>query len=123
PDMHEDVCGNNRRQRPTEDGDEGSEAGTASSEGTNGEQQVGPLWSLRGAGLLTSGLAAGIPPGDVYTRPARHNVPPRPATGPPPGPDEEAPRGPGHAPCRKPRTNGGRKTLRCRERSAPSARD
>ncbi len=77
PDLHEDVCGNNRRQQPTEDGDEGGEAGT---EATNGEQHVLPLWSLRGVGLLTSGLAAGIAPVDVYTGPGRNNIAPGPAT-------------------------------------------
>src|SRR5262249_3546465 len=66
PDLHEDVGGNNRRRQAAEDGDEGGEAGTASTEGTNGEQNTLPLWSLRGAGLLTSGLAAGIPPVEVY---------------------------------------------------------
>jgi D-alanyl-D-alanine carboxypeptidase len=82
PDMHEDVCGNNRRHQPTEDGDEGGEAGTAPAEGTNnlGEQHMLPLWSLRGAGLLTSGLAAGIAPVEVYTGPVRNNIAPGAAT-------------------------------------------
>ncbi len=80
PDLHEDVCGNNRRHQPTEDGDEGGEAGTASAEGTNGEQRILPLWSLRGVGLLTSGLAAGIAPVEVYTGPARGNITPGAAT-------------------------------------------
>src|SRR5712664_1355518 len=42
PDMHEDVCGNNRRRQATEDGEEGGEAGTAPAEGTNAEQQLLP---------------------------------------------------------------------------------
>ncbi|HKD25917.1 MAG TPA: serine hydrolase [Xanthobacteraceae bacterium] len=74
PDMHEEVCANNRRRRATEDDDEGGEAGTASAEAVNGEPSMSPLWSLRGAALLTSGLAAGIPPVEVYTGPARNNV-------------------------------------------------
>ncbi len=74
-DLREDVCGNNRRQGPTKDGDEGGEAGTAPAEGTNnlGRRLVLPLSSLRGAGVLTSGLAAGIPPVEVYTGPVRNN--------------------------------------------------
>ena len=74
PDMHEEVCSNNRRARAADDSEEGGEAGLA--EGTNAEMPVLPLWSLRGAGLLTSGLAAGIAPVDVYTGPARNNVGP-----------------------------------------------
>jgi D-alanyl-D-alanine carboxypeptidase len=75
PDMHDEVCNNHRRQ-VSDDSEEGGEAGTASAEGTNGEQQISPLWSLRGAGLLTYGLAAGIPPVEVYTGPARNNAAP-----------------------------------------------
>jgi D-alanyl-D-alanine carboxypeptidase len=73
PDMHDEVCNNNRRARAADDSEEGGEAGTASADGTNAEMPVLPLWSLRGAGLLTSGLAAGIPPVEVYTGPARNN--------------------------------------------------
>jgi D-alanyl-D-alanine carboxypeptidase len=69
PDLHEEVCSNGRRRQAAEDSEEGGEAATA--EGTTGEQQALPLWSLRGTGLLTSGLAAGIPPIDVFTGPAR----------------------------------------------------
>jgi len=75
PDMHEDVCGNNRRRLATEDGEEGGEAGTAPAEGATGDLPILPPWSLRGVGLLTSGLAAGIPPVEVYTGPARNNAP------------------------------------------------
>ena len=75
PDMHEDVCGNNRRRLATEDGEEGGEAGTAPAEGATGDLPILPPWSLRGVGLLTSGLAAGIPPFEVYTGPARNNAP------------------------------------------------
>jgi len=76
PDLHEDICENNRRRRPTEDGDDGGEAGTAAAAGTNdpGEQHMFPLSSLRGTGVLTSGLAAGIAPVEVYTGPARNNI-------------------------------------------------
>jgi D-alanyl-D-alanine carboxypeptidase len=70
PDLHEEICSNGRRRQAADDSEEGGEAGTA--EGTNGE----PLWSLRGVGLLTSGLAAGIPPVQVYTGPARNNAAP-----------------------------------------------
>jgi len=75
PDLSQDVCENNRRHRPTKDADEGDEAGTAPAEGTNnlGRRLVLPLSSLRGAGVLTSGLAAGIPPVEVYTGPVRNN--------------------------------------------------
>ena len=75
PDMHEDVCGNNRRRLATEDGEEGGEAGTAPAEGATGDLPILPPWSLRGVGLLTSGLAAGIPPVEVYTGPVRNNAP------------------------------------------------
>jgi len=74
PDMHEDVCGNNRRRLATEDGEEGGEAGTAPAEGANGDLPILPPWSLRGVGLLTSGLAAGIPPVEVYTGPVRTHI-------------------------------------------------
>jgi D-alanyl-D-alanine carboxypeptidase len=78
PDLHEDICSNGRRRQAADDSEEGGEVGTA--EGTNGEQQTVPLWSLRGVGLLTSGLAAGIPPVEVYTGPARNNAAPGAAT-------------------------------------------
>jgi len=88
PDMHDEVCNNSRRrQAAADDSEEGGEAGApsaaASVEGTNAEMPI-PLWSLRGAGLLTSGgaglltsgLAAGIPPVEVYTGPARGTAAP-----------------------------------------------
>jgi len=74
-DMHEEVCSNNRRRQATEDGEEGGEAGTAPAEGTNGEMPIMSPWSLRGVALLTSGLAAGIPPVEVYTGPAHNSAP------------------------------------------------
>jgi D-alanyl-D-alanine carboxypeptidase len=74
-DMHEEVCSNNRRRQPTEDGEEGGEAGANPAEGTNGEMPIVSPWSLRGVALLTSGLAAGIPPVEVYTGPVRNNAP------------------------------------------------
>ena len=73
PDLHEEICSNGRRRQAADDSEDGGE-GTA--EGTNGEQQTLPLWSLRGIGLLTSGLAAGIPPVEVHTGPARNNAAP-----------------------------------------------
>jgi len=75
PDLREDVCEHHRRHRPTEDGDEGGEAG-APAEGTNnirGRHAVARS-SLREAGMLTSGLAAGIPPVEVYTGPVRDEI-------------------------------------------------
>jgi D-alanyl-D-alanine carboxypeptidase len=74
PDLHEEVCSNGRRRHAAEDSEEGGEAATA--EGTTSEQLALPLWSLRGTGLLTSGLAAGIPPIEVFTGPARSNAAP-----------------------------------------------
>ncbi len=76
PDLREDVCGKNRRRRLAKDGDEGDGAGAALAEGTNapGEQRVLLRPRLRGASLLTSGLAAGIPPVEVYTGPVRDDI-------------------------------------------------
>ncbi len=81
PDLREDVCEHSRRHRRTEDSNEIGEAGTAPAGGMNnlGDRHVLPLSSLRGAGVLTSGLAAGIPPVEVYTGPVRGNI----ASGPP----------------------------------------
>jgi len=83
PDLHEDICGDHRRRHPTEEGEEGGEAGTAAAAGTDDPGQRSFLMSsLRGvvgrgsAATLTSGLAAAIPPVDVYTGPARNNVAP-----------------------------------------------
>ena len=72
-----------RRRQASDDSEEGGE-GTA--EGTNGEQQTLPLWSLRGVGLLTSGLAAGIPPVEVHTGPPRNNAVPGASTASAPAP-------------------------------------
>ena len=76
PDLREDVCENKRRHRQTKDGDEGGESGTAPAEGANGlgERHVLRRSSLRGTGVLTSGLAAGIPPVEVYTGPVRTHI-------------------------------------------------
>jgi D-alanyl-D-alanine carboxypeptidase len=83
PDLHEDICGDHRRRHPTEEGEEGGEAGTATAAGTDDPGQRSFLMSsLRGvmgrgsAATLTSGLAAAIPPVEVYTGPARNNVAP-----------------------------------------------
>jgi D-alanyl-D-alanine carboxypeptidase len=77
-DLREDVCEHSRRHRPTRNRDEGGEAGIASTEGTNnpGERRALPRSGLRGAAVLTSGLAAGIPPVDVFTGPVRNNIAP-----------------------------------------------
>jgi len=81
PNLREDICGANRRRHPTEEGEEGGEAGVAAGQTDDaGGQRSFLLSSLHGAAprgstLLTSGLAAGIPPIDVYTGPARHGVP------------------------------------------------
>jgi len=75
-DMHEEVCSGSRRRQASEDGEEGGEAGTAPAEGTSGEMPIFAPWSLRGVALLTSGLATGIAPVDVYTGPARTDVAP-----------------------------------------------
>jgi hypothetical protein len=89
PDLREDVCEHNRRHRPTKDGDEGGEAGTAPAGGTNGERHVLPLSSLWGAGVLTSGLAAGIPPVEVYTGRVRDSVASGAATAAAPAPNKK----------------------------------
>jgi D-alanyl-D-alanine carboxypeptidase len=76
PDLREDVCENKGRHRRTKDDDEGGDAGTARAEGMNsfGERHLSTRSSLRGASVLTSGLAAGIPPVEVYTGPVRTDV-------------------------------------------------
>jgi D-alanyl-D-alanine carboxypeptidase len=74
PDLRADVCEHNRRHRGAKDSEEGGEAG-APAEGTSnlGDRHV-PRPSRQGAGVLTSGLAASIPPVEVYTGPLRDNV-------------------------------------------------
>jgi D-alanyl-D-alanine carboxypeptidase len=76
PDLHEDVCENKRRHRLAKDGDEGGGVGTSPAEGTNnlGDRHVLPRSSQRDAGILSSGLAAAIPPVEVYTGPVRNNI-------------------------------------------------
>jgi D-alanyl-D-alanine carboxypeptidase len=75
PDLRADVCEHSRRHRAAKDSGEGGEA-EAPAERTNnpGDRRVFPLPSLRGAGVLTSGLAASIPPVEVYTGPVRDDV-------------------------------------------------
>jgi D-alanyl-D-alanine carboxypeptidase len=69
PDMHDEVCSKDAHHPPAEDGDEGSGTGAGGNNGfTLGDW---PLTGLRGASVLTPGLAAGIAPVDVYTGPAR----------------------------------------------------
>jgi len=91
PDLHDDTCGGSRRRHPTEDGDEAGETGPAPATGTDdpGGQRSLLLSSLRsamsrGSAVLTSGLAAAIPPVDVYTGPARNGITPSAATAAPP---------------------------------------
>jgi D-alanyl-D-alanine carboxypeptidase len=81
PNLREDICGNNRRRHPAEEGEEGGEAGAAAAGATDdaGGQHSFLLSSLRGvaprgSAALTSGLAAAIPPVDVYIGPARNGI-------------------------------------------------
>jgi D-alanyl-D-alanine carboxypeptidase len=80
PNLHDDICVNNHRRHPTEEGEEGGEAGGATASGTDDPGQRSFLLSslrgamARGSAVLTSGLAAAIPPIDVYTGPARNIV-------------------------------------------------
>jgi D-alanyl-D-alanine carboxypeptidase len=85
PDLHDDICSNNRRRRPTDDGEEGGEAGTPPGGASNdiAEQYMLPLANPLGAAVLTSGLAAGIAPVEVYTGPARSIATPGAAAGAP----------------------------------------
>jgi D-alanyl-D-alanine carboxypeptidase len=82
PDLREDVCENKRRHRPMKDGNEGDQAGTPPDKGPNrlDERYVLPHSNLRGASVLTSGLAARIPPVEVYTGPVRNGIRPAIAT-------------------------------------------
>jgi D-alanyl-D-alanine carboxypeptidase len=82
PDLREDVCENKRRHRPMKDGNEGDQAGTPPAKGPNrpDERYVLPHSNLRGASVLTSGLATGIPPVEVYTGPVRNGIRPAIAT-------------------------------------------
>jgi D-alanyl-D-alanine carboxypeptidase len=76
PDLREDVCLNKRHHRLMTEGNEGDEAGTPAAKDANrlNEQRALPRASLRGASVLTSGLAASIPPVEVYTGPAHNDV-------------------------------------------------
>jgi D-alanyl-D-alanine carboxypeptidase len=72
PNLREDICGKNHPRPPAEDAEGEGEA--AASPDDPGGQRVFLLSSLRGApkgSLLTSGLAAAIPPVDVYVGPTR----------------------------------------------------
>jgi D-alanyl-D-alanine carboxypeptidase len=84
PDLREAACENKRRRRPVKDGEEGGEAATAPAKGANKPGERRPLSSPQGAGVLTAGLAAGIPPVEVYTGPVRDNVTPSNAVAPAP---------------------------------------
>jgi D-alanyl-D-alanine carboxypeptidase len=82
PNLRDDICGNNRKRAPADDNDEGGEAGTAAGLVDDpGGQRSFFLSSLRGptpkgSAALTSGLAAAIPPVDVYIGPARNGTTP-----------------------------------------------
>jgi D-alanyl-D-alanine carboxypeptidase len=74
PNLRDDICGPKRRRAPAEDADEH----TASTGGVSGDaagQRTFALSSIGGPpqrqSLLTSGLAAAIPPVEVYVGPAR----------------------------------------------------
>jgi D-alanyl-D-alanine carboxypeptidase len=80
PDLRAEVCEHSRRHRAAKDSEEGGEAEAPAAGTSNpGERHVSPRPTPRGAGLLTSGLltsglAAGIPPVEVYTGPVRDDV-------------------------------------------------
>jgi D-alanyl-D-alanine carboxypeptidase len=75
PNLREDICGKNRRRPTAEDADEEASAGGASGDDPGGQHAffLSSLQSAppKGSSLLTSGLAAAIPPVDVYVGPAR----------------------------------------------------
>jgi D-alanyl-D-alanine carboxypeptidase len=74
PNLRDDICGNHKRA--PEDGDENGAAGTADDTGGQRSFFLSSLRpTARGAGLLTSGLTAAIPPVDVYIGPTRGSVP------------------------------------------------
>jgi D-alanyl-D-alanine carboxypeptidase len=89
PDLHEDICGHDRRRHLTEDGDEagGVDAAAGGANDPNSQHAL-PFLTSR-AGLLTSGLAAGIPPLDVYTGPVRTNFTAHPAPADKPAPKKK----------------------------------
>jgi D-alanyl-D-alanine carboxypeptidase len=80
PNLRDDICGNNHHRASAEEAEEGGEAGAAGGASDDpGGQRSFFLSSLRGpaprgASALTSGLAAAIPPVDVYIGPARHGA-------------------------------------------------
>jgi D-alanyl-D-alanine carboxypeptidase len=76
PDLREDVCENKRHRHLMADGDQGGEAGTPSAGSANrlNGPHVLPRANLMGASILTSGLAASIPPVEVYTGPVHNDV-------------------------------------------------
>jgi len=81
PNLRDDICGNNRKRAPAEDGEEGGETAAANAVDDPGGQRSFFLSSLRGptprgSSVLTSGLTAAIPPVDVYIGPTRNSVAP-----------------------------------------------
>jgi D-alanyl-D-alanine carboxypeptidase len=72
PNLREDICGKNHPRPPAEEAEGEGEA--AATPDDAGGQRAFLLSSLRGppkGSLLTSGLAAAIPPVDVYVGPTR----------------------------------------------------
>jgi len=68
PNLRDEICGKNRRRAPTEEAEEDEAIG---------DTQHSLLSALSGApppasALLTSGLAASVPPVEVYVGPAHH---------------------------------------------------
>jgi D-alanyl-D-alanine carboxypeptidase len=74
PDLRADVCEHRRGHRPA--ADEGGEGETTPHQAENGlgDRLVLPRSSARAATVLRSGLAASIPPIEVYTGPLRNDV-------------------------------------------------
>jgi len=73
PDLREDVCEHNRHHRPVEN--EGDEAGIAPDQsGNNRGDRLVLSRSSRATAVLRSGLAASIPPIEVYTGPVRSDI-------------------------------------------------
>jgi D-alanyl-D-alanine carboxypeptidase len=75
PNLRDDICGPKRRRAPAEDADEdatsaGGASGDAAGQHTFTLSSIGG-GPLRPTSLLTSGLAAAIPPVEVYVGPAR----------------------------------------------------
>jgi D-alanyl-D-alanine carboxypeptidase len=80
PNLRDDICGNNRKRAPADDGEESATAAASPIDDPGGQRSFF-LSSLRGptpkgSAVLTSGLTAAIPPVDVYIGPTRNSVAP-----------------------------------------------